>query len=192
VASDFERRPIAGLSVDDLNLDLARQMTAEAEETDAARWSGEDVIRLLLSRGYLWWDGPAGTPRPTIAGALLFAKRLARATELTQARLQFEACAGDTKEGEPLDAPLVDACLPEAVEHAVAFVRRNTARPQSPRRAGADLAGLHGRARQRHSLDEADHGTRRTAAAPLHGGTRWRDRRTRERGGGGNNSTCDQ
>ncbi|MDD5557349.1 MAG: ATP-binding protein [bacterium] len=129
VASDFERRPIAGLSVDDLRLNMARQMMAEAEETDPARWSDEDVIRLLLSRGYLWWDGTAARHRPTIAGALLLAKRPARAPELTQARLQLEAYAGDAKEGEPLDAPLLDVCLPEAVEQAVAFVRRNSARP---------------------------------------------------------------
>lgn len=129
VASDFERRPVAALSVDDLNIDLSRQMMAEAEETDPARWSDQDVIRLLLSRGYLWWDGPASTYRPTIAGALLLAKRPARAAELTQARIQLEAYAGDTKEGEPLDAPFVDACLPEAVEQAVAFIRRNSARP---------------------------------------------------------------
>ena len=129
VASDFERRPIPGLSTDDLDLNLARQMMAEAEETDPARWSDEEVIRLLLSRGYLWWDGPAGRHRPSIAGALLLAKRPARAPELTQARLQLEAYAGDGKEGEPLDAPIVDACLSEAVEQAVAFVRRNSARP---------------------------------------------------------------
>lgn len=129
VASDFERRPIAGLSVDDMDLDLARQMMAEAEETDPTRWSEADVVRLLLSRGYLWWDAPGGTHRPTIAGALLLAKRPAHSPELTQARLQLEAFAGDAKEGEPLDAPFVDACLPEAIEQAVAFIRRNSSRP---------------------------------------------------------------
>lgn len=129
VASDFERRPVTALSVDDLRLDLARQMMAEAEEADPARWSEEDLIRLLLSRGYLWWDAPAARHRPTIAGALLLAKNPARAPELTQARLQLEAYATETKEGEPLDAPLVDACLPDAVEQAVAFIRRNSARP---------------------------------------------------------------
>ncbi len=129
VASDFERRPLAGLSVDDMDLDLARQMMAEAEETDPTRWAEADVVRLLLSRGYLWWDGPGGTHRPTIAGALLLAKRPGHAPELTQARLQLEAFAGDAKEGEPLDAPFVDACLPEAIEQAVAFIRRNSSRP---------------------------------------------------------------
>lgn len=129
VASDFERRPIAGLSVEDVDLDLARQMMAEAEETDPARWSDADVIRLLLSRGYLWWDGQGGTHRPTIAGALLLAKRPAHAPELTQARLQLEAYAGDARDSEPLDAPFLDACLPEAIEQAVAFIRRNSAHP---------------------------------------------------------------
>lgn len=128
-ASDFERRPVAGFSVDDLRLDLARQMMAEAEDADPGRWSDEEVIRLLLSRGYLWWDEPAGAYRPTIAGALLLANRPGRAPELTQARLQLEAYPGDTRDGEPLDAPFVDACLPEAVEETVRFVRRNSARP---------------------------------------------------------------
>lgn len=129
VASGFERRPIVGLSVEDVDLDLARQMMAEAEETDPARWSDADVVRLLLSRGYLWWDGQGGTHRPTIAGALLLAKRPAHAPELTQARLQLEAYSGNAKDAEPLDAPFVDACLPEAIEQAVAFIRRNSARP---------------------------------------------------------------
>ena len=31
VASDFERRPIPGLSTDDLDLNLARQMMVEAD-----------------------------------------------------------------------------------------------------------------------------------------------------------------
>lgn len=128
-ASDFERRPIAGLSVDDLDLDLGRDMMAEAEDTDPRRLAREEVTRLLLSRGYLWWDGPAGTHRPTIAGALLLASRPARAPELTQARIQLEAYAADAKDGEPVDSTFTDASLSKAVEQAIAFIRRNTARP---------------------------------------------------------------
>lgn len=199
VASGFERRPIIGLSVDDLDLDLARQMMAEAEETDPARWSDADVVRLLLSRGYLWWDGQGGTHRPTIAGALLLAKRPAHAPELTQARLQLEAYAGNAKDAEPLDAPFVDACLPEAIEQAVAFIRRNSARPlvvevlkrrsaepypaevrtQSTHRPRLDLAGIHGRTRQRHPAHEANPGARGAPAGPLLGGARRCDGRAR-------------
>lgn len=128
-ASDFERRAVADLAVADLDLELARQMMAEAEEADPARWSNEDVIRLLLSRGYLWWDAPAGEHRPTIAGALLLAQQPARAPELIQARLQLEAFADDARNGEPVDGQFVDACLPQAVEQTVSFIRRNSARP---------------------------------------------------------------
>lgn len=129
VASEVERRPVTGLSRDDLDLELAREMMAAAEDADSQRLSDEDVSRLLLSRGYLWWDGQAATHRPTVAGALLLAKRPSRTSELGHARVQVDAYPTDTREHEPVDADFIDAPLARAVEQVVAFIRRNSAKP---------------------------------------------------------------
>jgi ATP-dependent DNA helicase RecG len=129
VVSEVERRPTSGLSLDDLDLELAREMMAAAEDVDSQRLSDDDVSRLLLSRGYLWWDGPAAMHRPTVAGAVLLARQPSRAPELGHARVQVDAYATETREHEPVDASFIDAPLARAVEQVVAFIRRNSAKP---------------------------------------------------------------
>lgn len=128
-ASDFERKPVASLTFGDLDLALATEMIAAAEDTVAQPVAAADLPRLLLSRGYLWWDAETSTHRPTVAGALLLAENPARAPELTQSRLQLDAYPADSNDDDAVDSVFVDAPLPKAIEQAVSFIRRNTARP---------------------------------------------------------------
>ncbi len=125
-ASGYERDPVSSLAFADLDLDLALEMMAAAENVDAKRISREELPRLLHARGYLWWDLATGMYRPTVAGTLLLAAKPALA--LPQARIQLDAYATDTRETEPVDAVFIEAPLPTAIEQAVAFLRRNTAR----------------------------------------------------------------
>ena len=95
-----------------------------------APWGGggfipEELPRLLLSRSYLWRDGD--TLRPTVAGALLLARK--PGTSLSQARVQLDAFPGTSRNADALDSDILDAPLARMVEEAVAFVRRNTAKP---------------------------------------------------------------
>ncbi len=48
---------------------------------------------------------------------------------LTQVRVQFDAFPGTSRNADALDSDILDAPLPRVVEKAVAFVRRNTAKP---------------------------------------------------------------
>lgn len=124
-ASPFERQPVEGLSFDNLDLNIARDMMAAAEEMDRERLDAKELPRLLLSRGYLWRDGP--TLRPTIAGALLMANHPAVA--LPQARMQLDAFPGTTRQVDAIDSRILEGPLPRLVDQAVAFVRRNTPKP---------------------------------------------------------------
>lgn len=124
-ASPFEREPVEELSFDDLDLEIARDMMAAAEEVDRERLEPKDLPRLLLSRGYLWRDGPI--LRPTIAGALLMARQPALA--LPQSRLQLDAFPGTTRQTDVIDSRILEGPLSRLVEQAVGFVRRNTTKP---------------------------------------------------------------
>ncbi len=128
-ASDYERGEIPSLSWDDLDASLALDMMAAAEDQDKERIAPSEVPRLLLSRGFLWKDPAADVLRPTVAGALLLARHPSVA--LVQSRLQLDAYAGTDRQDEPIDSVFLDVPLFAAVEQAVAFIRRNTARPLS-------------------------------------------------------------
>jgi predicted HTH transcriptional regulator len=124
-ASPFERGFLEGLSYADLDSELALEMVANAEDRDRDQVDPKELPRLLLSRSYLWKDGDV--LRPTVAGALLLVHKPGNA--LPQARVQMDAFPGMTRNADALDSAIFDAPLPHVVENAVAFIRRNTARP---------------------------------------------------------------
>ena len=124
-ASPFEREPLDSLNYGDLDPDLALELVANAEDRDRDQVDPSELPRLLLSRSYLWKDGD--TLRPTIAGALLLARRPGSA--LPQARVQMDAFPGNTRNADALDSIILDAPLAKIVEAAVVFIRRNTATP---------------------------------------------------------------
>ena len=124
-ADPFERELIDTLSYEDLKTPLALEMVASAEDRDKEQIEPQELPRLLLSRSYLWRDGD--TLRPTAAGALLLAQNPGSA--LPQARVQMDAFPGSTRNADALDSEILNLPLPQVVEKAVAFIRRNTASP---------------------------------------------------------------
>ncbi|NLD96319.1 MAG: DUF4062 domain-containing protein [Synergistaceae bacterium] len=124
-ASEFERGMLDAMTYEDLDPELMLDLTASAEERDKERILADEIPRLLLSRGYLWKD--VDTLRPTVAGALLLARKPGMA--LPQARVQMDAFPGTDRNAEALDSEIFDAPLSKAVERAVAFIRRNTPKP---------------------------------------------------------------
>jgi ATP-dependent DNA helicase RecG len=126
-ASDFERQLVHNLSWADLDPGLTRELVAAAEEKRPEKLSEEMLIQAMASRGYLWFDAKANLYRPTSAAVLLLAR--SPSMSFPQARIQLDAYFGAERDAQPLDSVLVDQPLPTAVEQAVAFVRRNTARP---------------------------------------------------------------
>jgi len=124
-ASSFERMPLESLIYEDLDSDLALDMMASAEDRDKDKVDPGDLPRLLLSRSFLWKD--RDVLRPTVAGALMLARKPGNA--LPQARVQMDAFPGTSRNADAFDSDILDAPLPHMVEIAVAFVRRNTAKP---------------------------------------------------------------
>lgn len=124
-ASSFERIPLESLIYEDLDSDLTLEMMANAEDRDKDKVDPGDLPRLLLSRSYLWKD--SDVLRPTVAGALLLARKPGNA--LPQARVQMDTFPGTSRNVDSIDSDIFDAPLPHMVEKAVAFVRRNTAKP---------------------------------------------------------------
>ncbi|MBL9207254.1 MAG: DUF4062 domain-containing protein [Opitutaceae bacterium] len=126
-ASAFERQPNAMLSLADLDEKLMRELVAAAEDKPADKLTDEGVREGLLSRSYLWFDAKEQVYRPTVAAVLLLARSPAKA--VAHARVQLDAYVGDRRSPDPLDSVVIDAPLPQAIEQAVAFVRRNTSQP---------------------------------------------------------------
>jgi predicted HTH transcriptional regulator len=126
-ATDYERGCLTPLGYGQLSVSLCRELAGAAEEKSADAMADEMVLQALLSRGYLWRDPQAALYRPTIAGALLLAERPGVA--LPQARIQLDAYAGSVRDASPIDSEHLDEPLPRAVAQAVAFIRRNTAKP---------------------------------------------------------------
>lgn len=127
VASPFERQPSTTLTVDDLDPKLARDLMAAAEDKPVEKLSDDTVREALVSRGYLWFDAKEQVYRPTLAAVLLLARSPSKV--IAQARLQLDAFMGEKRGANPLDSVVVDAPLPQAIEQAVAFIRRNTSQP---------------------------------------------------------------
>ena len=126
-ASPFERTRIIDHGIDILDWKVASEIAAAAEEKPLDTLKQEDVIRSLSSRGYLWFDHMEICYRPTAAAVLLMAKT--PSFVFTQARIQLDAYAGQIKDANPIDSIFLDEPLPRAIEHAVAFIRRNTSHP---------------------------------------------------------------
>jgi predicted HTH transcriptional regulator len=126
-ASLFERQFTGSVDLSALDMDLARQLAAAAEDKPADRLTDDAVVQALVSRGYLWFDQTNGVYRPSMAAVLLLAK--APSSALPQARLQLDAYAGETRDARPIDSVFVDEPLPFAIERAVAFILRNTRHP---------------------------------------------------------------
>ena len=126
-ASMFERQPVGTIDLSALDMDLARQLVAAAEDKPAEKLNDDSVVEALVSRGYLWFDQNERTYRPSAAAVLLLAKIPSKV--FPQARLQLDAYAGDEKDASPVDAVFIDRPLSFAVEQAVAFILRNTRHP---------------------------------------------------------------
>lgn len=126
-ASAYERTTLGNLDLTCYDAALTRALVATAEDKDPESFSEEEINRLLHARSYAWWDSESSSFRPTIAGALLFART--PSLQLPQSKIQLDAYPLDDRTQEPFDSILLDAPLPTAIEQAVAFIRRNVANP---------------------------------------------------------------
>jgi predicted HTH transcriptional regulator len=126
VASSFERQRLEYVTWDEVNMDIAARMVARAEEQSIDSLSPDSIRRSLWQRGYLWRD-EANQYFATAAGILLMAHD--PSVCFAHCRIQIAAHAGTVRSTNPLDHDSIRKPLPDAIDAAVAFIRKNTRHP---------------------------------------------------------------
>lgn len=126
VASSFERQRLEYVTWDEVNMDIAARIVARAEEQSIDSLSPESIRRSLWQRGYLWRD-EANQYFATAAGILLMAQD--PSVCFAHCRIQIAAHAATVHSTNPLDHLSIRKPLPEAIDAAVAFIRKNTRHP---------------------------------------------------------------
>jgi len=126
VASLFERQRLDFLSWDEIEMGIATQIVAKADDLAVDSLTPEHVRRSLWQRGYLWRND-ANQYFTTAAGVLLMGHD--PSVCFAHSRIQVAAYAGTARSASPLDHQSIRKPLPTAIDDAVAFVRKNTRHP---------------------------------------------------------------
>lgn len=125
-ASKFGSRQVQ-VPWNSLNLELAKELVAAAENTSADKLSHSNLKRSLLSRGLLWSDSDSGKEYATGAGVVILANDPSIA--FPHCRILADAFRGTEKTSRPSDQEDIRAPMPKAIERAIEFVQRNTRHP---------------------------------------------------------------
>ncbi|TLS68122.1 DUF4062 domain-containing protein [Mariprofundus erugo] len=126
VASSFERQRLEFVPWDELDMTIANRIVAKSEEQSVDTLSPESVRRALWQRGYLWRND-ADQYFATAAGILLMSHD--PSVCFAHCRIQIAAHAGIARSASPLDHATIRKPLPDAIDAAVTFIRKNTRHP---------------------------------------------------------------
>jgi len=126
VASLFERQRLDLLGWEDVLFENAAQFVAKAEDRPVDELTQEEVKQILWQRGYLWRDDE-GVFQCTAAGILLFTNDPSRI--FPHCRIQISAFPGEQRSANPLDHLDIREPLPQSIDSAVAFIKKNTRHP---------------------------------------------------------------
>lgn len=126
VASAFERQRLDYVSWDEIRTDIAAEIIANADEQAKEDLSPEHIRKSLWRRGYLWRDD-SNQYFATAAGILLLAHD--PSVCFSHCRIQIASHGSTTRTASPVDHDTIKKPLPEAIDDAVSFVRKNTRHP---------------------------------------------------------------
>ncbi|MDX8406218.1 MAG: ATP-binding protein [Mariprofundus sp.] len=126
VASLFERQRLDFLSWDEIDMDIAAQIVAKADERSVDGLTPEHIRRSLWQRGYLWRND-SNHYFATAAGILLMAHD--PSVCFAHCRIQIAAHSGTARSAGPLDHIAIRKPLPDAIDAVVTFIRKNTRHP---------------------------------------------------------------
>ena len=126
VASLFERQRLDIMPWEDVDIKLATQIAAAAEEADPMTMTPDGARKALWQRGYLWRDDQ-NRYYVTAAGILLFSHD--PSVCFVHARIQASAYGGDKRGPSPRDHATIRKSLSRAIDEAVTFVQKNTRHP---------------------------------------------------------------
>jgi ATP-dependent DNA helicase RecG len=125
--SPFESQPLKRLKLPNLDMSLARRMTARADNRAESSLSDADVLDSMLIRGLIWFDSDSREYFGTAAGIVLLAKD--PSAVFPQCRFLCDAYRGTLPDGDPSDQEDVRGPVPTAIDRVISFVDRNTRHP---------------------------------------------------------------
>ena len=125
-ASDFEVQALKRLRWAELDHQLARRLIGSAEQKEPGALTDEAVLHGALARGLVWSE-PEGAHYATAAGVVLLAPD--PSAVFPHCRILADAYRGIEPDGDPADHLDIRVPMPLAIEHAIAFVERNTRHP---------------------------------------------------------------
>jgi predicted HTH transcriptional regulator len=125
--SPFESQPLKRLKVQNLDMALARRMTARADSRTEPGLSDADVLESMLIRGLIWFDSDSREYFGTAAGIVLLGKD--PSAVFPQCRFLCDAYRSNLPDGDPSDQEDVRGPVPIAIDRVISFVDRNTRHP---------------------------------------------------------------
>ena len=125
--SPFEAQTIARLRWEDLDHDVARQLTSTASGLKRKQLTNKELLRDATLRGLVWYDAQSEQHYATVAGTLLLAPD--PAAVFPQCRILADAYLGTKADSDPSDHKDIRDPLPEAIDQAIAFIDHNTRHP---------------------------------------------------------------
>ena len=110
-----------------LNIEVSRQLVANAIEVNGAELTEQQVVDALHSRGLVWTNADSGERYATAAGVVLLADD--PSVVFPQCRILADAYHGTERTSKPSDQEDIRAPAAKAIDRAVGFVQRNTRHP---------------------------------------------------------------
>lgn len=131
-ASPFDRQRLHERDLGDLSPARVTALALGLDPESGKSLKPADREQLLLDRGYLWFSVGKDQARPTAAGLLLTGKD--PTTLFPHCRIQLDVYPGHSADDEALVAESIRGNVPDAIDTAVSFIRKNTRR--TPRVVG--------------------------------------------------------
>ena len=131
-ASPFDRQRLHDRDLGDLHPARVDALALGLDPESRKTLKPADREQLLLDRGYLWFSVGKDLARPTAAGLLLTGKD--PTSLFPHCRIQLDIYPGRSTDDEALVAESIRGNVPDAIDTAVSFIRKNTRR--TPRVVG--------------------------------------------------------
>lgn len=131
-ASPFDRQRLHERDLGDLSPARVTALALGLDPESGKSLKPADREQLLLDRGYLWFSVGKDQARPTAAGLLLTGKD--PTSLFPHCRIQLDVYPGHSADDEALVAESIRGNVPDAIDTAVSFIRKNTRR--TPRVVG--------------------------------------------------------
>lgn len=126
-ASDFETQSLKRIRIEEMELGIARQLIANAEQKNPQDLGKSEIVHHLLLRGLIWTEINTGAHYGTTAGIMLFAHD--PSAVFPQCRFLADAYKGQEPDGDPSDHVDIRGPIATSIEKIITFIEKNTRHP---------------------------------------------------------------